>query len=52
MTSEFNEINSNGIFSKTRHIFCIFFFDFWNLHQILNILKKKMSLIADVFPKL
>ena len=24
----------------------------WNLHQILNILKKKMNLISDVFPKL
>ena len=25
---------------------------FWNLHQILNILKKKMTFIAHVFPKL
>ena len=25
---------------------------FWNLHQILNILKKKMTFIANVFPKL
>ena len=30
-----------------------FFFHFWNLHQILNILKKKkMFAIAIVFPKL
>ena len=26
--------------------------NFWNLHQILNILKKKMIVIAYVFPKL
>ena len=25
---------------------------FWNLNQILNILKKQMSLLADVFRKL
>ena len=29
-----------------------FFFHFWNLLQILNILKKKMMVIANVFPKL
>ena len=29
-----------------------FLFHFWNLHQILNILKKKMMVIANVFPKL
>ena len=27
-------------------------FHFWNLHQILNILKKRMIVIANVFPKL
>ena len=27
-------------------------FHFWNLHQILNILKKKMIVIANEFPKL
>ena len=27
-------------------------FYFWNLHEILNILKKKMIAIANVFPKL
>ena len=26
--------------------------DFWSLHLILNILKKKMTLVAYVFPKL
>ena len=30
----------------------IFFLHFWNLVEILNIFKKKMTLIADVFPKL
>ena len=29
-----------------------FLFYFWNLHQILNILKKKMMVIANAFPKL
>ena len=34
--------------------FCIFFFFFYfsNLHQILNILKKKMIVIATLFRKL
>ena len=27
-------------------------FHFWNLHQILDILKKKMIVIANVFQKL
>ena len=32
--------------------FLISLFHFWNLHQISNILKKKMIVIANVFPKL
>ena len=32
--------------------FSNFLFHFWNIHQILNILIKKMMLIANVFPKL
>ena len=32
--------------------FLYFLFIFWNLHNILNILKKKMVVIANVFPKL
>ena len=32
-------------------IFLIFLFNFWNLHQILNILKNKMTLIAPLFGK-
>ena len=32
--------------------FLNFLFHFWNLHQILNILKEKMIVIADVFSKL
>ena len=32
-------------------IFSQFFVHLWDLHQILNILKKKMSLRADVFRK-
>ena len=32
--------------------FQIFFLHFWNLVEILKIFKKKMALIADIFPKL
>ena len=28
------------------------FFNFWNLHEVLNISKQKMTLIANVFLKL
>ena len=38
---------------KSKGIFSIFFFlDFWNLHKILNILKEKMIVTANVFAKL
>ena len=29
-----------------------FLFHFWNVHQTLNVLKKNMIVIANVFPKL
>ena len=35
-----------------KKLFLNFLFSFWNLHEILNILKKKMIVIANVFPKL
>ena len=38
--------------SKKQKNFFVFFLLFWNLHQILNTLKKKMTLIGYVFPKL
>ena len=37
---------------KKEKLFVNFLFHFWNLHQILNILKKLMIVIANVFPKL
>ena len=37
---------------KKEKLFLNFLFHFWNLHQILNILKEKMIVIANVFPKL
>ena len=37
---------------KNEIYFLDFYFHFWNLHQILNILKKRMIVIANVFPKL
>ena len=40
--------NSNAIIWKTTNFFSIL----WTLHQTLNILKKKMIAIGNVFPKL
>ena len=37
---------------KKEKLFLNFLFYFWNLHQILNILKKRMIVIANVFRKL
>ena len=37
---------------KNEKLFLNFLFPFWNLHQILRILKKKMMVIANVFSKL
>ena len=39
-------------FLKNKNLFLNFFFDFWNLHRISNFLKKKVMVIANVFPKL
>ena len=38
--------------SKKEKTFPQFFVNFWNLHQILNILKQKMTFMAYVFLKL
>ena len=38
--------------SEKRKTFSQFFFHFWNLHQILNILIKKVMAMANVFPEL
>ena len=38
--------------SEKQKFFLNFLFHFWNLHQILNILKKKMMALANVCPKL
>ena len=37
---------------KNKKHFPSFLFHLWNLHQILNIFKKKTIVIANVFPKL
>ena len=37
---------------QNQKLFLNFLFDLWNLHQILNILKKNMMVIANVLPKL
>ena len=38
--------------NKTKNFFSFFLFYFWNLNQILNFLKKKMIVRANVFPNL
>ena len=38
--------------SQKRKLFVTFLFYLWNLHQILNILGKKMTSIANLFPRL
>ena len=40
------------IYLKKKLFFLNFFLRFSNLHEICNIFKKKMTLIAYVFPKL
>ena len=37
------------LFQKQKSIFPIFFLDFENLDSILNIFRKKMTLMADMF---
>ena len=37
---------------KNEKLVLNFLFDFWNPQQILNILKKKMMGIANIFPNL
>ena len=44
-----SKIRSNYL--EIELVFLNFLFHFWNLHQILNILKKKKMAIADVFLK-
>ena len=39
-------------FSEKRKSFLQILFHFWNLHQILNILKEKMIVMTNAFPKL
>ena len=37
---------------KEKKIIINCFLQFWNLYEIWNIFKKKMTLVADAFPKL
>ena len=45
-----NQFGSNYL--KNEKLFLNYFLHFRNLHEILNIYKKKMSFIADLFVKL
>ena len=40
------------LYLKNGKLFLKFFFDLWNIHQILNIFKKKMIVIAKLFLQL
>ena len=37
---------------KKKKLFLEFFLHFWNVHQILSILKERMLVIANIFPKI
>ena len=37
---------------KNKRLFADFLLDFWNVREIQNILKKKMSILAKLFEKL
>ena len=37
---------------KNKRLFVYFLLHFWNVHEIYNILKKKMSILAKLFQKL
>ena len=39
-------------YPKNEKHFLVFLFHLWNIHQILNIFKKKKILIANIFPNL
>ena len=49
---EFPVPHSNPVNLKKKKDFLGFLFHLWNLHQVLNIFKKKKIVIANVFPKL
>ena len=35
---------------KNKRLFLDFLFDFWNPHEMSSIVKKKMSILAELFP--
>ena len=49
---EFSRSYFKPSYLKSGKLFLNFSFNLWNLHQILNILKEKMVVIANVIPKL
>ena len=44
--------NFKGYYLKNGRLFLDFLFHFWNVHNIYNILKKRMSVLAYIFRKL
>ena len=40
------------LYLKKEKLFVDFFLDFWNMHEIENIEKKKKSILAQLLPKL
>ena len=37
---------------RNKKLFVVFLLDFWNVHEIQNILKTKISMVAELFQKL
>ena len=44
--------NFKHYYLKNGRLFLDFLLHFWNVHEIYNILKKRMSVLASLFPKL
>ena len=44
--------NLKRYYLKNGRLFLDFLLQFWNMHQIKTILKKRMSVLAELFPKL
>ena len=52
LTKTIWRIQFGSNYLKNKKLFLNFFLRFRNLHEILNICRKKMTLIADLFAKL
>ena len=49
---KFSNNKFKRLYLKKEKLFVDFFLDFWNMHEIENIEKKKKSILAQLLPKL